>query len=336
MKRLLLLCLCMGLLCCASGCTAQPAAPAANGLSDMADTADSPAADGLLMGFSQLGTESAWRLGNTESILDAAPRHGVDLMVLNANQKQEKQIDAIRSFIAYRVDVIAFSPIVETGWDNVLMEARSAGIPVILVDRMIETDDDSLYAAYVGADFLEEGRMAAEYLLKKADDMGAKQLRIAELTGTVNSTPMRRRQLGFMQEIEGDERFTVLESVSGDFLRSKGEECMEYLLDKYGDQIDVLYSHNDGMTLGALEAIERAGIDDIIIITVDGEQAAIDLLKEGKINCVVECTPHLGDLVMELAQKLVAGETVDKARHPQERAFTEYDDDLADLPPRGY
>ena len=258
--------------------------------------------------------------------------------MLNAYQKQEKQIDAIRSFISYRVDVISFAPIVEDGWDTVLTEAKAAGIPVILVDRLITTQDESLYACFVGADFIKEGRSAGEFLLKKADAMGAEHLNIVEITGTEDSTPQRQRHQGFHDTIAGDERFTVLESISGDFLVSKGEECMRYLLDKYGEDIDVLYSHNDGMTLGAIDAIREYGLapgSDIIIITVDGEQAAIDLLKAGEINCVVECTPNLGDAVMELAKKLAAGEDVPRMSHPDEDVFTEFDD-LSDLAPRGY
>ena len=295
--------------------------------------------DAIVVGFSQLGSESSWRIGNTASIEAAAKAHGFGLMRENANQKQEKQIAAIRSFIAYRVDVIVFSPIVETGWTNVLNEARSAGIPVIIMDRMIETEDDALYTIYIGADFLAEGTAAGEYLLKKADVMGAEHMNIVEITGTVDSTPMRERQAGFMQVIEGDGRFTVLESISGDFLRSKGEECMRYLLDKYGaDGIDVVFSHNDGMTLGALDVLEESGIEpgrDIILISVDGEQAAVDALKEGRINCIVECTPDLGETVMTMVEALVAGEDIPKAIHPEETVFTDFDD-LSGLAPRGY
>lgn len=292
----------------------------------------------LVMGFSQLGSESSWRLGCTQSIIEAAERHDVTLMFENAYQNQEKQIDALRSFISYRVDVISFSPIVEDGWENVLNEAKSAGIPVILVDRLVDVEDDSLYTAFIGADFLKEGQRAGEYLLRKAENMGTDNLNIVEITGTEDSSPMRQRYEGFHQYVDNDERFNVLESISGDFLISKGEECMRYLLEKYPEQIDVLYSHNDGMTLGAISAIEDAGLvpgKDIIIITVDGEQAAIDLLKEGKINCVVECTPHLGDIVMELAIKLKNGEEIDKITHPEETVFTEFDD-LSSIGPRGY
>ncbi len=279
----------------------------------------------VVVGFSQLGAESSWRIANTVSMEQAAKEAGYGLMMENANQKQEKQIDAIRSFIAYRVDVI-----VETGWDNVLSEAKQAGIPVILMDRMIETQDDSLYKAYVGADFYAEGVRAGEYLVRKADALGAEHLRIAEICGTTDSTPMRDRHRGFMDVIGKDARFTVIDSVDGDFLQSKGEECMRELLEKYGaDGIDVVYSHNDAMTLGALNVLEKtdaAATKNMIIITVDGEKDAVDALKAGRINCVVQCTPHLGPSVMKLVREMTAGKEPPKVYHPEEGAFSDFDD----------
>ena len=284
----------------------------------------------VVVGFSQLGAESSWRIANTVSMEQAAKEAGYGLMMENANQKQEKQIDAIRSFIAYRVDVIVFSPIVETGWDNVLSEAKQAGIPVILMDRMIETQDDSLYKAYVGADFYAEGVRAGEYLVRKADALGAEHLRIAEICGTTDSTPMRDRHRGFMDVIGKDARFTVIDSVDGDFLQSKGEECMRELLEKYGaDGIDVVYSHNDAMTLGALNVLEKtdaAATKNMIIITVDGEKDAVDALKAGRINCVVQCTPQLGPSVMKLVREMTAGKEPPKVYHPEEGAFSDFDD----------
>ncbi len=292
----------------------------------------------LVLGFSQLGSESSFRIGNTKDIEEKAKEYGVSLMMDNANQKQENQINAIRRFIAYRVDAIAFSPIVEEGWDNVLTEAKQAGIPVILVDRTIKTADDSLYISQIGADFYQEGVMAAEYLIRRADALGKDRLRIVEITGTENSTPMKRRHEGFWDTVAGDSRMALLESANGDFLRSRGAECIRYLLEKYGDQIDVIFSHNDEMTLGALPEIERAGYipgRDMILISIDGGQEAIDLLKEGKINCIVECTPMLGSLLMETAQAVKEGKTVDRVIHPVERVFSS-DEDLSALPPRGY
>ena len=283
----------------------------------------------IVVGFSQLGAESSWRIANTASMEQAAKEFGYGLMMENANQKQEKQIDAIRSFIAYQVDVIVFSPIVETGWDNVLKEAKQAGIPVILMDRMINTQDDSLYTAYVGADFYEEGKRAGEYLIRKADAIGAEKMRIVEICGTADSTPMRDRQRGFMDVITQDSRFTVIDSVDGDFLRSKGEECMRDLLAKYGsDGFEVVYSHNDAMTLGALDVLEKTeGVsENLVVITVDGEKEAVHALKAGRINCVVQCTPNLGISVMRLVRELTEGRTVLKTYSPEEGAFTDFDD----------
>ena len=292
----------------------------------------------LILGFSQIGSESAWRIGNTKDIEDQAANYGVNLMFENANQKQENQIAAIRRFIAYKVDVIAFSPIVEEGWDNVLTEAKDAGIPVILVDRDISTQKEGLTTCLIGADFYNEGVMAGEYLIRKADSLGLEHVNIVEITGTENSTPMRQRQAGFADAIANDSRMTVLESIDGDFLKSRGAECMRYLLDTYGDSIDVIYSHNDEMTLGALPEIEKAGFapgKDIIIISIDGGQEAIDVLKEGRINCVVECTPKLGKEVMETAIKLKAGEEVNEVIHPVEQVFSD-EQDTSKIPDRGY
>lgn len=290
----------------------------------------------ILLGFSQLGSESSWRLGNSESIQTAAAKAGVTLMFDNAEQKQEKQIKAIRSFIAYQVDVIAFSPIVEDGWDNVLREAKDAGIPVLTTDRMIKTEDQDLYVGFIGSDFYQEGVSAGEFLIKKAGDKA--DVRIVEISGTIDSTPMRRRAEGFRDAIRGRGNLRLIDSVSGDFLRTKGKECMREMLQKH-ERIDVIYSHNDAMTLGAIEAMEESGLrpgEDIVIITVDGEQAAINLLKEGKINCVVECTPLIGDTIMALAKRLAAGETIERYTYSEEEVFTEFDEDLDAIAPRGY
>lgn len=292
--------------------------------------------DVTIVGFSQLGSESGWRVGNSRDVIAAAQRAGMELIYDNADQKQEEQIKAIRSFIAYQVDVIALAPIVEEGWENVLQEARDAGIPVLLSDRYISIEDESLFAGYVGSDFLEEGRAAARFLQLKAETK--QEVRIVEIAGTQGSTPAKQRAIGFRDILGGDSKYHIVRSISGDFLRSKGKECMVNILKEIKD-IDVLYSHNDAMTLGAIEAIEEAGLvpgKDITIITIDGEQGAIDLLKAGKINCVVECTPMLGDMIMDLAQKLAEGKTIARVSHPKELVFSEFDANMSQIPPRGY
>ena len=165
------------------------------------------------------------------------------------------------------------------------------------------------------------------------------ELFYVEITGTVDSTPMRDRQRGFMDVIHTDPRFTVVESICGDFLRSKGAECAIALFEEFGpDGIDVIYSHNDAMTLGALDIMEQRGMrpgEEILVITVDGEKEAVDALKEGKINCVVQCTPDLGPAAMSLAKDLTAGSEVPKTTHPEEGVFSDFDD-LSDPAVEGF
>lgn len=294
--------------------------------------------EGMILGFSQIGAESAWRQCNSRTIQQAAEDRGIQLLFENAEQKQENQIQAIRSFIAYQVDVIAFVPIVADGWDNLLKEAKNAGIPVLITDRKIETSDKNLYAGFIGSDSEEEGREAARFLLKKFSDRNPeKPIRIVEISGTEGSSVAVGRASGFREIMDRHSEFQIIYSESGDFLRSKGYEMMKEILRNYKD-IDVLYSHNDGMALGAIDAMREAGIQpgtDVVIISIDAEQAAIDALRRGELNCVIECNPKTGPAIMELAEKLARGETIPRLQHVDMQVFTEFDD-LTGIEPRGY
>lgn len=299
--------------------------------------------ENIILGFSQIGAESAWRNCNTRSIQAAAADRKIQLVFTNAEQKQENQIKALRSFIAYQVDVIAFVPIVADGWDTVLNEAKDAGIPVLVTDRKINTADESLYAGFIGTDSIREGRDAGSFLLRKFADRVEKfpvtgePINIVELFGTEGSSVAVGRAEGFRQIIDEHPAFRIVHSESGDFLRSKGYELMKAILGKVED-IDVIFSHNDGMTLGAMDAMTEEGIRpgrDIVIVTIDAEQAAIDALKEGLVNCVIECNPKTGEAIMDLVTRLAAGESIPRLLHVPEEVFTE-DDDLSALPPRGY
>ncbi|PRX49396.1 monosaccharide ABC transporter substrate-binding protein (CUT2 family) [Prauserella shujinwangii] len=278
--------------------------------------------DAITMGFSQVGAESGWRTANTKSIREAAKAAGIELKFSDAQQKQENQIKAIRSFIQQRVDVIAFSPVVETGWDNVLLEAKRANIPVILTDRAIDSDDESLYETFLGSDFVEEGRKAGEWLVE--DSKGEGTVNVVELQGTTGSAPALDRQEGFQEAISGSD-IKIIASQTGDFTRSGGKQVMEAFLKSHSD-IDVVYAHNDDMGLGAIEAIEAAGKkpgEDIKIITVDAVKDGMQALADGKINFIVECNPLLGDQLMDLVQKVVAGEQVPKRVVVEETTFTQ-------------
>jgi simple sugar transport system substrate-binding protein len=297
---------------------------------------------GIILGFSQIGAESAWRIRNTRSVQEAAAEAGIQILFSNAEQKQENQIKAIRSFIAYQVDVIAFVPIVADGWDNVLQEAKDAGIPVLVTDRKINIRDENLYAGFIGTDSVEEGRSAGRFLVEKFKGRlsGTEPVRIVEISGTVGSSPAVGRAEGFREVLASYPQFQIVYSESGDFLRSKGYELMRLILDTYTG-IDVIFSHNDGMTLGILDAIKDRGLEpgaDIVIVTIDAEQAAIDALIRGEINCVVECNPNHGPEIMEFALALARGERIERIErliHVDERVFYE-GEDLSALEPRGY
>ncbi len=306
--------------------------------------------DDIILGFSQIGAESAWRNCNTKSVQDAAAASGIQLLFENAEQKQENQIKAIRSFIAYQVDVIAFVPIVSDGWDNVLREARDAGIPVLVTDRKITTADETLFAGFIGTDSDREGIEAAQFLEDKfrarrplppsraSSRPRVGPVRVVELSGTEGSSAATGRARGFRSILGADKDFEIVRSESGDFLRSKGYEIMLKLLDEV-PHIDALFSHNDGMTLGALDAMRERGIvpgQDIVIVSIDAEQAAIDALKAGEVNCVIECNPKTGPSIMDLTRKLACGQPIPRLLHVEERVFSEGDPNLDEIPPRGY
>jgi len=285
----------------------------------------------IVLGFSQIGAESEWRTANTESIKQAAKDAGIELKFSDAQQKQENQIKAIRSFIAQKVDVIGLSPVVESGWDTVLQEAKAAHIPVILTDRAVDSKDKSLYVTFMGSDFVAEGRKAGDWLVNfEKGKQGP--INIVELQGTVGSAPAIDRKKGFEEVISKDSRFKITRSQTGDFTRAKGKEVMEAFL-KADKNIQVLYAHNDDMAIGAIQAIEEAGLKpgkDITIISIDGVKGAFEAMMAGKLNVTVECSPLLGPQLMAAVKDVVAGKPVPpriltkEGIFPQEVAAAEF------------
>ncbi|MEI5676390.1 MULTISPECIES: ABC transporter substrate-binding protein [unclassified Nocardioides] len=281
----------------------------------------------ITMGFAQVGAESGWRTANTKSIQETAEAEGIDLKFTDAQGKQENQIQAIRSYIQQKVDVIAFSPVVETGWDAVLQEAKAANIPVILTDRAVDSEDTSLYKSFLGSDFVVEGERAGDWLVENAADSdtnGDGKVNVVQLEGTTGAAPAIDRAEGFAEKIAADPTIEVTASQTGDFTRDGGKQVMESFLQS-DDTIDVVYAHNDDMGLGAIEAIEAAGKkpgEDIKIITVDAVKDGMTALSEGKINFIVECNPLLGPQLMDLAKKVVAGDEVEARVLTEEGTFT--------------
>ncbi|MRN53712.1 ABC transporter substrate-binding protein [Paenibacillus monticola] len=314
--------------CSGSGENVQSSAPPVNYPveTDLQHPVDPAVTKPIVLGFSQLGSESTWREANTSSIKEAADEAGIILIMKNAEQDQKKQFDAIRSFIRSDVDIIAIAPVVQTGWKPILQEIKQAGIPVIILDRSVNVEDSSLYITFIGSDFYEEGVKAAKYMIDKMRHHPG-VINIAELQGTVGSTPSIDRGLGFRETIQGKSNFRITQTKPADFTKSGGREIMrEFLRQPKEKWPQVLYSHNDDMAIGAVEAIEEAGLrpgTDVVIISVDGTRRAFEQMASGNFNAVVECNPLLGPLLMQATKEIMSGRTLPKRMVPPEDIFTQ-------------
>jgi len=287
----------------------------------------------LVVGFAQIGAESEWRTANTRSIQEAAIHLGVELKFSDAQQQQQNQIKAIRSFIAQRVDVIGVSPITENGWDAVFTEAKQAGIPLILLDRHANVPD-TLFSAFIGSDFVQEGQRACTEMAALLNNHG----NIVELEGTVGSAPAIDRRTGFHDCLQAYPEMRVIAVQSGDFIRARGKEVMETFLKSHGQQINALFAQNDDMALGAIQAIEEYGRKpgtDIKIVSVDAERSAFEAMIAGKLNVTVECNPLLGPQFFETALKLANGDPVEKWVKSKEDIYRQ-DTAAQELPRRKY
>ncbi|MEO2625446.1 ABC transporter substrate-binding protein, partial [Blautia wexlerae] len=274
--------------------------------------------------------ESDWRTANTESMKSTfSEENGYELIFDDAQQKQENQLTAIRNFIQQEVDYILLAPVTETGWDTVLQEAKDADIPVIIVDRMVDVSDDSLYTTWIGTDSLLEGRKAAEWLnaYTTAKGIDAKDVNIVDIQGTIGSTAQIGRSKGLEEGVD-NYGWNLLAQQSGEFTQAKGQEVMESMLKQY-DNINVVYCENDNEAFGAIDAIEAAGKTvgsdiangEIMVMSFDTTNAGLTDTLAGKIACDVECNPLHGPRAEELIKALEAGEEVEKLNYVDEEIF---------------
>ncbi len=303
-------------------------------LSGAAPAAAADAKKPIVVGFAQTGAESAWRTANTESMKSEAVNRGIDLKFADGQSKQENQIRAIRSFVTQGVDAIVLAPIVVTGWDVVLREAKRAHIPVVIMDRKIETADESLYVAFIGSDFYQEGVMVADWLAKNAGG----RTKIVELQGEPGSAAANERRRAFADGLKKHPELKLIDSQTGNFRRSEGKQVMEALIKKHGKEIEILYAHNDDMALGAIQAIEEAGLKpgkDILIVTIDAIKEAVQAVVDGKINCTVECNPLFGPKIYGTIEKILNKETVEKRMYNKDELF-DASNAAAALPTRRY
>jgi len=323
--------LCFGLLGCGGD--------AAGG----ADAQEKPVGSPIVVGFSQVGAESEWRVANSESMKSAlSEENGYELIFDDARNEQENQIRAIRTFIQQDVDYIVFSPRVETGWNSILLEARDAGIPVIVIDRDIEVEDRSLYTAYIGSDFRKEGETAVAWLenLLQRKGRADEDVRIVHIQGTIGSSAQIGRTGPLEEALSKHQNWKLIAQEPGDFTRAKAYEVMGAILKETKD-IDVVYCENDGEALGAIDAMEEAGLTcspngGVIVISFDATKLGLTYCIEGKIALNVECNPLQGPYVAELIQQLERGETVEQVKHVEETAFDFFTITPSMLEGRGY
>lgn len=283
------------------------------------------------VGFAQIGSESGWRAAETTLTQQQAKERGIDLKFADAQQKQENQIKAMNSFIAQGVDAILVAPVVATGWDSVLGEAKDAGIPVILLDRMVDSSPD-LYLTAVGSDLVHEGNVAGTWLVGTLD---GKQCNVVELQGTTGSSPAIDRKKGFEEAIAGHDNIKIIRSQTGDFTRTKGKEVMESFLkaEDGGKNICALYAHNDDMAVGAIQAIKEAGLKpgtDILVVSIDAVPDIFLAMAAGEANATVELTPNMaGPAFDALAAFQKDGTVPPKFIQTESKLYTQADDPKA-------
>jgi simple sugar transport system substrate-binding protein len=274
-------------------------------------SAQSRGLEGRTIGFSQVGTESDWRIAFSNSMLAGAKARGIHLLFSDAENNQQNQFAAIRSFIAKRVDAIIIAPVIETGWDRVLKEAHDAGIPVVIIDRNV-TADESLYLTRVSSDFVHEGRLAAAWLASAT----AGKCNIVELEGTIGSSAARDRQIGFNDVISLFPDMYIIVSQPGDFRRDNGKKVMEGILNSENPHdICAVWSHNDDMAIGAIEAIKEAGLDpgkDILIVSVDAIPDIFLAMMNGDANATIELNPNMGGPAFDALNAYFRGEKIPK------------------------
>jgi simple sugar transport system substrate-binding protein len=274
-------------------------------------SAESGGLNGLTIGFSQVGSESDWRIAFTESILAEARDRGINLLFSDAENNQQNQFTAIRSFIAQKADAIIIAPVIETGWDQVLSEAQAAGIPVVIIDRNV-TADESLYLTRVSSDFVHEGRLAAAWLAQAT----AGSCNIVEIEGTIGSSAARDRQIGFNDVIALFPDMHIIVSQPGDFMRENGKKVMEGILNSENPaDICAVWAHNDDMAIGAIEAIKEAGLKpgkDILIVSVDAIPDIFLAMMNGEANATIELNPNMGAPAFDALEAYFRGEEIPK------------------------
>jgi galactofuranose transport system substrate-binding protein len=261
------------------------------------------------VGFAQSESNNPWRIAESKSMKDEAARLGYQFVYTDAASSAAKQAADVSSMIAQGVDVIFLPPREDKPLVPVILAAKKAGIPVILLDRdvdhsMAKPGED--YVTFIGSDFIEEGQRVAEWLSKNAGD----KTLIIEIEGTVGSSPANDRKKGFDSTIAKFPQFKIIASQSGDFSRDKGRQTAETVLQAH-PEANIIYCHADEMAMGAIAALEAAGRTpgkDVLVVSIDGEHDGVQAIIDGKVGATCECSPMFGPKAFATMAAYAAGE----------------------------
>lgn len=275
------------------------------------------------VGYAQVGHESDWRTANTKNYEDVfSAENGYELSLIDCDNDNAKQLEAVRNFINQELDYIIIAPIQSAGWDTVLQEAQDAGIPVIIADREIEASAD-LYDAWVGTNTENEGVTAGNWL---KEYLNGEEANILVIEGSVGASAALGRTAGFNSVADTMDNWKILDSQSGDFTQDGGQAVMESFIKSYEGQFNVVVCQNDNEAYGAMDAMDAAGITygvdgDVVLISFDATHDGLQYTLDGKINCNVECNPIQAEVVKGVIEKMAAGEEFEATTLVEDQAF---------------
>lgn len=276
----------------------------------------------LKIGFSQMEENNPWRIAETNSMRDEAKKRGdkFELVVTNAQGQTSKQVSDVEDLIAQRVDAIFLAPREFEGLGSALQRAKQANIPVFLIDREAAGTAGQDFVAFLGSNFVEQGKRAGDWLVKQTNGKAG----IVELTGTAGASVARDRSQGFKEAIQNSPNMKILASQTGNFSRAEGQKVMENIIQAHGKEITAVYAHNDEMALGAIQALKAAGLNpgkDVLIVSVDGEKAALEAISRGEMNITVESNPRFGPLAFDTLEKFLRKESIPSKIILEDRFF---------------
>jgi ribose transport system substrate-binding protein len=317
----------LALLVLASGCRKQAGSGGGGRSSGGADGRSNLAAkaqrgEKIVVGFSQMENNGPWRIAETQSMRDEGAKRAAkyELLVTDAQGQTSKQVSDVEDLVARGVDVIFLAPREEQGFESALQAAQEKNIPIFMIDREVNGTAGQDFVTFIGSNFVDEGRRAGEWLAKQTNNKAG----IVELLGTSGASVARDRHDGFAAAIKDFPDMKILTSQTANFNRAEGQKVMENIIQAHRKEITAVYAHSDEMALGAIQALKAAGMQpgkDVIVVSVDGEKAALEAIARGEMNATVECNPRFGPIAFDTLEKYLRGEQLPPKIINQDRFF---------------